>query len=144
MNKTEIKDEQTQTHASQKDVFTDEEVIALEQDFIDTYLMKGTSSWKILFRMYRHFWRELLTSMLFYVVKNSPVLVLPIVTSNIINAVTYQEGNVVAKLLINIGIMVFLLLLNIPTHTLFVRYHSLAIRRVEAALRAALGMSQYV
>ena len=138
MNKTAHKDEQTQAHTSQKDVFTDEEVIALEQDFIDTYLMKGTSSWKILFRMYRHFWRELLISMLFYVVKNSPVLVLPIVTSNIINAVTYQEGNVVAKLLINIGIMVFLLLLNIPTHTLFVRYHSLAIRRVEAALRGAM------
>ncbi|MBQ8175034.1 MAG: ABC transporter ATP-binding protein [Clostridia bacterium] len=130
--------EKTHIPASQKDVFTDEEVIALEQDFIDTYLMKGTSSWRILFRMYRRFWRELLISMLFYIVKNSPVLVLPIVTSNIINAVTYPDGNVVAKLLINIGVMMFLLLLNIPTHMLFVRYHSLVIRRVEAALRGAM------
>ena len=136
MNKTEIKGEQA--HASQKDVFTDEEVIALEQDFIDTYLIQGASSWKILFRMYRHFWKELLISMLFYVAKNSPVLVLPIVTSNIINAVTYPEGNVVLKLLLNIGLMVFLLLLNVPAHMLFVRYHSLVIRRVEAALRGAM------
>lgn len=130
----------TKAHASgtSKDVFTDEEIIALEQDFIDTYLVNRASSWKILFMMYRRFWRELLISMLFYVVKNSPLLVLPIVTSNIINAVTYPDGNVVLKLLVNIGIMVFLLLLNIPTHTLFIRYHSLAIRRVEAALRGAM------
>ena len=80
----------TKAHVSgtSKDVFTDEEIIALEQDFIDTYFVNRASSWKILFMMYRRFWRELLISMLFYVVKNSPLLVLPIVTSNIINAVT--------------------------------------------------------
>lgn len=130
----------TKTHApgEPKDVFTDEEVIALEQDFIDTYLMNGASPWKILFRMYRRFWRELVVSMVFYFIKNSPVLFLPVITSNIINAVTYPEGNVALKLVVNVGVMVFLLLLNIPTHMLYVRYHSLVVRRVEAALRGAM------
>jgi ATP-binding cassette subfamily B protein len=45
---------------------------------------------------------------------------------------------VVPHLLMNIGVMVLLLLLNIPTHMLYVRYHSMVVRRVEAGLRGAM------
>ncbi len=126
--------------ASNAQVFTDEEVINLEQDFIDTYLTGDTSPLHILLRIYRRFWRELLISMFFYFLKTSPVLALPIVTSNIINIVTYQaqQSDVVGNLLINVGVMVGLLLLNIPTHMLYIRYHSMVVRRVEAGLRGAM------
>ena len=115
--------------ASNAQVFTDEEVINLEQDFIDTYLTGDTSPLHILLRIYRRFWRELLISMFFYFLKTSPVLALPIVTSNIINIVTYQaqQSDVVGNLLINVGVMVGLLLLNIPTHMLYIRYHSMVV-----------------
>lgn len=124
--------------ASQAQVFTDDEVIALEQDFIDTYLKNETKPLRILLKMYRRFWRELLISIFFYFIKTSPVLALPIVTANIINLVTYPEGDIVPALLINIGVMVGLLLLNIPTHMLYIKYHSLVVRRVEAGLRGAM------
>lgn len=124
--------------ASRTQVFTDEEVIALEQDFIDTYLTNDKKPIQILLAMYRRFWKELLISMFFYFLKTSPVLALPIVTANIINIVTYPPSDVVTRLLINIGVMVFLLLLNIPTHMLYIRYHSLVVRRVEAGLRGAM------
>lgn len=124
--------------ASQAKVFSDEEVIALEQEFIDDYLTNDRKPLHILLRLYRRFWRQLLISMFFYFLKTSPVLALPIVTSNIINIVTYQSGDVVTGLLINIGVMVGLLVLNIPTHMLYIRYHSMVVRRVEAGLRGAM------
>ena len=134
-----INEQKKHTPAPRAQVFTDEEVIGLEQSFIDSYLSSDTRPIHILFRIYRRFWRELLISMFFYFLKTSPVLALPIVTSNIINVVAYETGDmVVPHLLMNIGVMVFLLLLNIPTHMLYVRYHSMVVRRVEAGLRGAM------
>ncbi len=134
-----INEQKKHTPATRAQVFTDEEVIGLEQSFIDSYLSSDTRPIHILFRIYRRFWRELLISMFFYFLKTSPVLALPIVTSNIINVVAYETGDmVVPHLLMNIGVMVFLLLLNIPTHMLYVRYHSMVVRRVEAGLRGAM------
>ncbi len=127
--------------ASSTQVFTDEEVIALEQDFIDTYLKNDAKPLHILLRMYCRYWKELLISMFFYFLKTSPVLAFPIVTSNIINLVTYGtwgDPAVTQGLMINIAVMVALLLLNIPTHMLYIRYHSLVVRRVEAGLRGAM------
>lgn len=124
--------------ASHTKVFSDEEVIALEQEFINTYLSHETKPLRILFYMYRRFWRELLVSMFFYFLKTSPVLALPVITANIINIVTYGGEDVIPRLLINIGVMVFLLLMNIPTHMLYIRYHSLVVRRAEVALRGAM------
>ena len=134
-----INEQKKHTPAPRAQVFTDEEVIGLEQSFIDSYLSSDTRPIRILFRIYRRFWRELLVSMFFYFLKTSPVLALPIVTSNIINVVAYETGDmVVPHLLMNIGVMVLLLLLNIPTHMLYVRYHSMVVRRVEAGLRGAM------
>ncbi len=125
--------------ASGNVAFTDEEMLALEQRLIDAYLCSDVKPIRVLLRIYCRFWRELLISMLFYVIKSSPVLVLPIVTSNIINTVIYEAPDrVLPHLLINIGVIVFLLLLNIPTHMLYIRYHSLVVRRVEAGLRGAM------
>lgn len=133
-----VKKNKVHVPASHTKVFTDEEVIALEQEFIDTYLQNEAKPLRILFHMYRRFWRELLVSMFFYFLKTSPVLALPIVTANIINAVTYGGETAVTSLLVNMGVMVFLLLMNIPTHMLYIRYHSLVVRRAEAALRGAM------
>ena len=138
MERTKHEKKKHHIPASHNQVFTDEEVIALEQEFIDTYTKNNKSAIHILFGIYRRFWKQLLISMFFYFLKTSPVLALPIVTSNIINIVAYPEGDVVLRLLINIGVMVGLLVLNIPTHMLYIRYHSMVVRRVEAGLRGAM------
>jgi hypothetical protein len=61
-----INEQKKHTPAPRAQVFTDEEVIGLEQSFIDSYLSSDTRPIRILFRIYRRFWRELLVSMFFY------------------------------------------------------------------------------
>lgn len=124
-----------------KDVFTDEEVIALEQSFIDVYLTGDgrNGPLKIMWKLYKPFWRGIFLSIFFCILKNSPVWVLPVVTKNIINAVTYLSGDaLVRQLVINIAVMASLFVLNVPLHMLYVHFHSKVVRKVEAGLRGAM------
>lgn len=123
------------------ETFTDEEVIALEQKFIDIYLLGDSKvhPLKIIWKMYRPFWRELLLSLLFFVIKSLPTFVLPFVTANIINAVTYASGEEFwRQILINAGVALFFILLNLPTYRLHVHFHSHVVRKAEAGLRGAM------
>ncbi len=119
-------------------IFTDEELEKLEQDFIDDYVKTEVRPIRMLMRIYMRYWKELLVSLFFYFIKTSPVLALPIITANIINYVTDTAGRPVSYVVINLGILVFLILLNIPTHTLYIKYYSKVMRRVEAGLRGAM------
>lgn len=93
---------------------------------------------RLFLRLYLRYWPQLLLSLFFYVLKTLPVLALPIVTANIINLAVQRPENVWVQAAINLGVIVFLLLLNIPTHWMHVKYHSIVMRRVEAALRGAM------
>lgn len=123
---------------SREQAFTDEEIIALEQDFIDVYLKGNSNPLKILLHLYRPFWKELLLSLLFYFLKVLPALVLPLTISNIINIIATQDSQMWTKIGIQLGIMLILLIQNIPTTTLYFRFRSTATRRVEAGLRGAM------
>ena len=118
--------------------FTDEEIMKLEDEFLEVYLKNQARPYRTLFRLHMRYWKELLLSMIFYFLKTSPVLVLPIVTANIINVVTTKPENAIFQIIINIVVMVFLLFLNIPTQILDTKYHSIALRGVEAGLRGAM------
>ncbi len=127
--------------AQSTDVFTDEEVIALEQDFIDVYVNGDgkIKPLKIIWKMYKPFWRGLLLSILFCLIKHSPVWVFPIVTKNIINAIIYQTGDaLVSTIVINVAILAGLIIMNVPTHMIHVHFHSKVVRKVEAGLRGAM------
>jgi len=124
--------------APRNEYFTDEEIMKLEDEFAEVYLKNQAHPYRTLFRLYMRYWKELLLSMIFYFLKTSPVLALPIITANIINVVTAKPENAVMQITINIVVMVFLLLLNIPTQILDTKYHSLALRGVEAGLRGAM------
>ena len=50
-----INEQKKHTPAPRAQVFTDEEVIGLEQSFIDSYLSSDTRPIRILFRIYRRF-----------------------------------------------------------------------------------------
>lgn len=124
--------------ASHKKKFTDEEIRALELDFINAYSGKPKSTLKILFQLYFRFPKQLFLSIFYYIIATLPHIVIPIVTANIINIVAYPNENLLRNLAINAGVIVFLLLLNIPTNVLRIRYQSFVLRRVEAGLRGAL------
>lgn len=82
-------------------------------------------------------WRLLWAALLF-IVKHSPVWILPLIFSDIINIVTAPETHSIHRLWMD-GLIFFLLVVqNIPTHTAHVRMLSLVIRRLESDLRAAI------
>ena len=110
----------------------------LEDEFVEAYLKNESHAYRTLFRLYMRYWKELLLSLIFYFLKTSPVLALPVVTANIINIATSRPENAIELAIINIAVIIFLLILNIPTHILHVRYYSLALRGVEAGLRGAM------
>nr|WP_260408424.1 ABC transporter ATP-binding protein [Planomonospora venezuelensis] len=71
-----------------------------------------------------------------FLVKHSPIWVLPLVTANIIDVVEHRSP--VASLWANTAVLLALLLLNYPLHLLYVRCLHGAIRRVGTGLRSAL------
>ncbi len=119
-------------------IYSDDEIIDLEQEVIETYTKNKKSPIAILFQLYSKHWKQLLISMFYYIIKTSPVLVLPIVTGNIIDIISKRAENATNGIIINIAIIVFLLLLNIPTHMLYIKYYSIIMRKIEAGLRGAM------
>lgn len=120
------------------EVFSDEDVKALEKELIETYIRSGDKPLKTLLKMYKKYVKEILLSLFFYFLKTLPVMALPVVTANIINLVTKQPENFVRMLVINIVVMAALFVFNIPTHMLHIKYHSIVSRKVEAGLRGAM------
>ncbi|MBR4529395.1 MAG: ABC transporter ATP-binding protein [Lachnospiraceae bacterium] len=88
--------------------------------------------------IFRGYYHNFVLSAFFYIIKHSPVWVLPIATANIINEVT--DGTPLAATHINLyGLMLAaLFILNVPMNHLHQHFRSAAIRSAEAGLRSAL------
>ena len=128
--------------ASHTKVFTDEEARVLEKEFIEAYSGSSKSTLKILLVMYKRYPLQLFLSVLFYVIATLPHITIPIVTANLINIVVDVVGgksfDYMTPICINVGVLVILLLLNIPTNMIRVRLQSAVMRQVEVGLRGAL------
>ena len=118
--------------------FTDEELEVLEEDFIKTYVRSEVKPLNMLLKIYQRYWKELLTALFFYVIKHSPVILLPIVTSYIINFVAYPGEYSLNLLIFFVILMVGLIILNIPMNTLYTKSYCKVMRKVEAGLRGAM------
>ncbi|MBR4940729.1 MAG: ABC transporter ATP-binding protein [Clostridia bacterium] len=119
-------------------VFTDDEIIDLEQDIIETYIMSSEKPVKILLRMYRKYIKDIILSLIFYLLKTLPVLVLPVITAKIINLVAQRPEDFFRHIAIYAAIMMFLTVMNIPTCIAQYRFYSIVARKVEAGLRGAM------
>ena len=118
--------------------FDDADILQQEQNFIDYYTTGESHPVRLLFKLYRGHYGKLLLSAFFFVLKNSPVWVLPIITSNIINIATAGTPGTAIHIVYNLALELFLVAMNIPTHYLHIRFYSLATRSVEAGLRGAM------
>ena len=121
--------------------FSEEKIIDSENRFIEAYMAENPEkirSLRLLFKLYKGHYGRLLLASLIYIIKDSPTWVLPLITADIINLVTNPPQNLLARLFIDVGIAVALLLINIPFHTAFVKILSKANRNVEAGLRGAM------
>jgi ATP-binding cassette subfamily B protein len=79
---------------------------------------------------------KLAVALALFIIKHSPVWILPLLTANIIDVMVsrlplYQMG-------LNAAVLAVLLLQNVPMNFLYVRYLSLSVRAVEMRLRSAI------
>lgn len=117
--------------------FNDEDILRQEEEFIK-YYEDAAGPVRILLRLYHKHYGRMLIAAVFYAIKVSPVWIIPIVTSNVINIATQRPEDSVRQFIINLSLVVVVLLLNIPFNTLYAKNMSLARRNVEASLRGAL------
>ena len=118
--------------------FTDDELEKLEEEFITTYIRSEVKPFNMLLKIYKRYWKELLAALFFYIIKHSPVILLPIVTAYIINFVAYPGEYSLTTMIVSIALMVFLIILNIPMNTLYTKSYCKVMRKVEAGLRGAM------
>lgn len=88
---------------------------------------------KILTRILSSYWARLLFSMFLFVIKASPAWIIPILTANIINAVT--DGGGMRVIYINAAVLGVLVLQNIPTQVLYARHTNKTLRNIGAGFR---------
>lgn len=94
--------------------------------------------WRSLWALFRAQRRDLIIGEVFYLLKASPVWVIPIVTANIIDAVSLPREDGTKVVWLNVAIGAVMIVQNIPTGMLFGRFSSRAIRGMEKSLRSAL------
>lgn len=117
----------------------EQEVEQLEQEFIDRYYTGNSHSpFFTLFRLYKRYYGKLLLSVLFFIIKVSPAVYLPIAMANIIDVLTAPSPQYLETIAVNALVAFGLLLINVPFHMLYVKYRSIATRAVEAGLRGAI------
>lgn len=107
-------------------------------DVIKCYEENQKRPFKILISLYKGTYIKLILSAVCFAIKHMPAWVLPIVTANIINIATNASEHSIYEIYINVGIMVVLVLQNILSNYYHTKFHSMAIRKVEAELRSAL------
>lgn len=108
------------------------------EEFLKSYHINRNKPVKTLLWLYKGNIGKLLISLLFFIVKNSPVWVMPIVTANIINIATHPDQYAVRDMIVNIAVVLAVIIQNVPTNVWHVKYFSQAIRYVEAGLRSTL------
>ncbi|MGP4042500.1 ABC transporter ATP-binding protein [Gracilibacillus sp. D59] len=88
--------------------------------------------------MYRGHYLKLFVSFIFFLLKHSPVWILPIVTANLINFASDSSAYDVRYLWMNIIVLTIVIIQNLPSQILHISFMSKAIRHVEAGLRSTL------
>ena len=106
--------------------------------FAESYKKHGNNSLLVLIGFYKGYYLNFLLSTIFYVIKHSPVWVLPIATANIINYATEGRQDAWFRVIVNAIVLFVLVIMNVPANYLHMHFRSKAERSVEAGLRSAL------
>ncbi len=109
-----------------------------EQELLNTFKKNQNHSLRTLVGIYKGHHLELFLSVVFFVIKHSPVWILPIVTSNIINIATAPGDDAGKRILWNVIFMTVVIAQNILSNHFHTLFYARAIRNVEKNLRGAL------
>jgi ATP-binding cassette subfamily B protein len=99
---------------------------------------QGEHPLRTLLFLYRGERTRLIWGAVLYVIKHSPVWVMPLVTARIIDIVAQPEKHSLNEIWVNAAILLAILLQNIPVNYLCVRSISHAARSMETRLRSAI------
>ena len=81
--------------------------------FEESFKKHKDSALMTLIGFYKGYYHNFVLSMIFYIIKHSPVWVLPIVTANIINSVTSGEGDPKRLIITNAIVLAVLLIMTV-------------------------------
>ena len=107
-------------------------------DYSELFRKSGNNSAKTFLLLYKGRYLELFLSTIFFIIKHSPVWVLPIATSNIIDAAAKADSSTNRIIIINVLLMAFMIIQNIFTNYVHTWLYAKTIRNVEKELRSAL------
>lgn len=108
------------------------------QQLLDVFQKNSKGNFKTLLAIFKGHYMELTGSIVFFIIKHSPVWVLPIVTANIINIATSQPEQAVRKIVFNVIVMVLFLVQNVFTNYIHTWLYAKTIREVERDIRFLL------
>lgn len=121
-----------------EETFSPDEIEKLEKNLLARYARRDTERpIGTLLRLYRPYYNRLLLALLFYLIKYTPVIVVPMQLSAIVTAVV-EGTDVLRTIIVSSSIAVFTLLINIPFNLLYIKYKNYALRYMEAGLRGAI------
>ena len=93
---------------------------------------------KLLLNIWRSNFFKIILSSFMYIVKACGTWIIPIMTANIINEITYYNENSMRNILINFGVIVLVLAQNTPTHVIYSKYINNMLRSIGSGLRNTL------
>ena len=115
-----------------------EDLSEVEQALLGNFKRNQNHSLRTLVGIYKGHYLALFLSVVCFAIKHSPVWILPIVTSNIINIATSPDENAGRDILLNVVFMTVMIAQNILSNYFHTLFYSRAIRNVEKNLRGAL------
>lgn len=118
--------------------FDQDKILKEEQTVLNCYSGKNRGTISTLFRFYKGNYKNLIVAAIMFLVKSSPTWIIPLITAAVIDIATQKPADAMHQFIIYGIITVFILLQNIPTHTIYMMFLSRAQRSVEAGLRGAM------
>lgn len=109
-----------------------------EEALLKNFSKNENNTLRTLIGLYKGHYLNLLISIIFFILKCSPVWILPIVTSNIINAATNKDENAIQTIIINIVVILVTVFQNVITNYIHTILYAKTIRSVERNLRSSL------
>lgn len=99
---------------------------------------RADQPWRVLLALYWPERRSVWIGEIAYLLKASPIWIMPLVTANMIDVIARRRAGGGVSLAVNATVGAVSILQNIPTAYVFAKYTSRAIRNVETRLRSAL------
>lgn len=126
----------------EKKISVESERVKAEDSYIPDYEglfeNEARGGGKVLVKLLKENQRKIWISSVLYIIKASPVWIIPVITAAIINTVARGESKIMQTVLVYMGILMLLLAQNVPMHVLYSRYTDSVLRTVGAGLRNTL------